>query len=101
MADLVSIFKDGKLKPGIYKIQNIVGQTYLEVRDHSKQLCCRSATALKDGNGLVSSRLSWSGYHVVNYLQWEIRHSGPGYTIRRVRLLIAFQFNRGMLNEIT
>jgi len=27
MVDPVFIFKDGKLKPGIYKIQNIVGQT--------------------------------------------------------------------------
>jgi len=26
--DPVFIFKDGKLKPGIYKIQNIVDQTY-------------------------------------------------------------------------
>jgi len=57
MDDSVSIFEDGKLKSGIYKIQNIVGQTHLEVRDHSKQLCCRSAAALKDGNGLVRSCL--------------------------------------------
>ena len=47
-SDSVSTFKDGKLKRGIYKIQNIaVSQSYLEVRDHSQQLCCRPATALE------------------------------------------------------
>ena len=47
-----SMFEDGKLKPGVYKIQNIVGQTYLDIRDHTQELCCRPAAAL-DGKGLV------------------------------------------------
>ncbi|KAF9781772.1 hypothetical protein BJ322DRAFT_1161694 [Thelephora terrestris] len=64
--DSPSMFEDGKLKPGIYKIQNIVGQTYVDIRDHSQELCCRPASAL-EGQGL-----------------WEIVPSGPGYTIRRI-----------------
>jgi hypothetical protein len=48
----MSLFKDGKLRPGIYKIQNIVGQTYADIRDHTKELCGRPATAL-EGKGLV------------------------------------------------
>lgn len=49
-----SIFKDGKLKPGIYKIQNIYHETYLDIHRHSKELCCRLAKDLEDGRGLVS-----------------------------------------------
>jgi hypothetical protein len=49
-----SIFREGKLKPGVYKIQNVVGQTYVDVREHSKQLCGRPATLL-EGKGLVGS----------------------------------------------
>ena len=51
-----SIFKDGKLKPGLYKIQNIVSQTYLDMQEHNRELCCRPAAVL-EGNGLVSLRL--------------------------------------------
>lgn len=47
-----SIFKDGKLGPGIYRIQNIASQTYLEVRENTGELCCRPF-ALLDGGGLV------------------------------------------------
>ena len=49
-----SIFKDGKLKPGIYKIKNIVSQTYVDIREHTRELCCRPATVL-EGNKLVGS----------------------------------------------
>ena len=52
--DSVSIFKDGKLRPGVYKIQNIVGQTYVDIREHARELCCRPATVL-EGKGLVGS----------------------------------------------
>ena len=55
MNDSASIFKDGKLEPGVFKIQNIVSQTYLDVREHTRELCCRPATHL-DGKGLVGSR---------------------------------------------
>jgi len=47
-----SIFRDGKLKPGIYKIQNIVSQTYVDIREHTRELCGRPATLL-EGRGLV------------------------------------------------
>jgi hypothetical protein len=50
----MSIFESGKLRPGIYKIQNIVGQTYVDIRDHTKELCGRPATVL-EGKGLVGS----------------------------------------------
>ncbi|KAF9648165.1 hypothetical protein BDM02DRAFT_3187334 [Thelephora ganbajun] len=62
----ISIFKDGKLKPGIYKIQNIVSQTYVDIREHTRELCGRPATLL-EGGGL-----------------WEILPSGSGYTIGRL-----------------
>jgi len=48
-----SILRDGKLKPGIYKIQNLFTRTYLDIHEHSKEMCCRSATALEEGEGLV------------------------------------------------
>ena len=53
--DSVSIFKDEKLKPGIYRIQNIVGQTYVDIREHTRELCGRPTTVL-EGKGPVSSR---------------------------------------------
>jgi hypothetical protein len=51
--DALSIFKGGKLKPGIYKIQNLYAQTYVDINEHSRDVCCRSATALEEGKGLV------------------------------------------------
>lgn len=44
-----SILKDGKLRPGVYKIQNIVGKTYLDTKDDLRELCCRPFTALENG----------------------------------------------------
>ena len=49
----LSIFKDGRLKPGSYKIQNIFAETYLDFEVHSRELCCRRATDLGEGNGIV------------------------------------------------
>ena len=51
--DSISIFKDGKLKPGIYKIQNLHSQTYLDVEERSREICCRPATVLEEGRGFV------------------------------------------------
>ena len=51
--DSSSIFEDGKLKPGIYKIQNLYSRTYLDIHEHSRQMCCRPAQDLEEGNGLV------------------------------------------------
>jgi hypothetical protein len=55
MKNSTFMFKNGKLEPGIYKIQNIVSQTYVDMREHTRELCCRHATLL-DGKGLVGSR---------------------------------------------
>ena len=52
-SDSLSVFKDGKPKPGIYKIQNLYSQTYLDIHEHSKELCCRPAQNLEEGKGLV------------------------------------------------
>jgi hypothetical protein len=51
--DSSSIFEDGRLKPGTYKIQNLYGETYVDIQEHSRDLCCRPATALREGRGLV------------------------------------------------
>jgi len=56
-SDHSSILKDGKIKPGIYKIQNIYAETYLDIHQHSKQMCCRPTQDLEDGCGLVRLRL--------------------------------------------
>ena len=48
-----SIFQDGKLKPGIYKIQNVFTETYADIEMHSKNVCARPAQNLEEGNGLV------------------------------------------------
>ena len=53
LSDSPSIFKDGRLKPGTYKIQNLHSHTYLDVEDRSKEICCRPAKALEEGGGLV------------------------------------------------
>jgi len=66
-SDSSSIFKDGKLKPGIYKIQNIQSETYLDIRVHSREVCCRPANDLGEGRGF-----------------WEIKSLGAGYTVKMV-----------------
>jgi len=38
-----SILENGKLKPGVYKIQNLAGQTYVEMQESKKELCGRPA----------------------------------------------------------
>ena len=53
MTSSSSIFENGRLKPGIYKIQNLSSETYLDIHRHSKELCCRPARDLEDGGGLV------------------------------------------------
>ena len=55
---------DGKLKPGIYKIQNIVGKTYVDIKDDVRELCGKTSTALEDGRGQVSLRLGLPPTHL-------------------------------------
>ena len=61
-----SIFDDGKLKPGTYKIQNLYSQTYLDIHEHSRETCCRPVGDLENGRGLVRlSRGLFSGYCLI------------------------------------
>ena len=48
-----NIFEDGRLRLGIYKIQNLYSRTYLDIHEHSREVCCRPAQNLEDGAGLV------------------------------------------------
>ena len=48
-----SLFEQGRLKPGVYKIQNIYTETYLDISLHSMELCCRPGKDLGVGRGLV------------------------------------------------
>lgn len=82
----LSIFKDGKLKPGIYKIQNLYSQTYMDVEERSREVCGRPATILEEGRGLV--RPFWlSVIHASDDYKWEIKPLGPGYSVQRVSAL--------------
>jgi len=87
-----SIFKDGKLKPGLYKIQNIVSQTYVDIQEHTRELCCRPAAVI-EGNGLVSLHLHLAHIVVVVMIfsgkstLWVLdiaytRHSREFYSVR-------------------
>lgn len=49
-----SILQDGRIKPGIYKIKNIVSQTYVDTKDHVRELCGRPSSALQKSGGQVS-----------------------------------------------
>ena len=88
-SDPPSILKDGKLKPGIYKIQNINTETYLDIEVHTREVCCRPAKDLGEGRGFVS-RCPSSVTPTSDHLQWEIKRLGAGYTVQRVSLLISF-----------
>ena len=83
------ITKDGKIEPGIYKIQNLYAGTYLDIHQHSKQMCCRPARDLEDGAGLVCRYLLFA-VHVSDDYKWEIKSSGVGYTVQRVSLPVRF-----------
>jgi len=47
------IFENGKLKAGIYKIQNLYTQGYVDVHEHSREMCCRPVQELQEGRGIV------------------------------------------------
>ena len=49
----VSIFEGANIKPGVYKIQNLSTETYLDIHLHSMELCCRPPNDLGVGRGLV------------------------------------------------
>jgi len=78
-----SIFQDGKLKSGIYKIWNICTETYVDIEVQSRGVCCRPAQNLEEGNGLVRSFYQFVA-HVSNDYKWEVKPLGAGYSVRRV-----------------
>ena len=82
-SDSFSILKDGKVKSGIYKIQNIHTETYLDIEVRTREVCCRPAKDLGEGRGLVSRYLS-SILHISDGEKWEIKRSGAGYTVQVV-----------------
>jgi len=89
ISDSCSIFKDGRLKPGIYKIQNLYAQNFLDIEEHSRQVCCRPAKDLGEGRGLVS-RYPLSIAHIFYNQKWEIKSLGDGYTVKMVSVPIQF-----------
>ena len=59
-----SIFENGKLKPGIYKIQNISSDTYLDIDVPSREVCCRPKKDLEEGRGFVRVYTRHLGLHI-------------------------------------
>ena len=51
IGSIPSIFKDGKLKAGIYKIKNIQTETYMDIEVHTREVCSRPAKDLEEGRG--------------------------------------------------
>lgn len=49
----ISIFRDGKLKPGVYKIRNTASHTYVDIQDNQKDLCCRPLSVLGDKGQVI------------------------------------------------
>jgi len=47
------IFENGKLKAGTYKIQNLHTGGYVDIHEHSREMCCRPAQELQEGRGIV------------------------------------------------
>ena len=82
-SDSLSIFEGGKLKSGIYKIQNLQSGTFLDIHEHSREVCCRPIANLGQGKGLVRPYLSPT-IHVSDCWKWEIMRFGTGYAVRRV-----------------
>ena len=55
--DPPTIFEGERLKSGVYKIQNLYTEGFLDIHLHSMEACCRPANDLADGRGLVSPHL--------------------------------------------
>ena len=88
-SDTPSIFKDGKPRPGIYKIKNFCYGYYLDFNQLSKEVCCRTPDELEDGRGLVRLRLRSLWFvSLTTRAKWEIKNLGIGYTVKVVGLPI-------------
>jgi hypothetical protein len=70
--DSSSILEDGRIKPGVYKIQNLASRTYLDILEYTKETCCRPAEKLEEGGGLVRS-FPYSFVRVSDDFKWEIK----------------------------
>ena len=65
-----SILINGKLKLGIYQIQNLAGQTAVEMQESSRTLCCRPAKGLSGGDGLARSTLVFIAESLASHVQY-------------------------------
>lgn len=83
--DPLSLFQDGKLKPGIYKIKNVLTQTFVDIEEHSRRACSRPSKDLEEGNGLVGL-IPLPLIRVSDDHKWEIKPLLAGYTVKRVNL---------------
>lgn len=90
-------FRDGRLQPGIYKLQNIYTETYLDIEVHSREVVCRPIKDLGEGRGLVRGSLTSAVHESDNY-KWEIKPFGVGYTVQRVSFSTSFVTR--MLNDV-
>jgi len=83
-----SIFQDGQLKPGIYKIRNTVSKTYVATKGEPRQLCGRPSTCLVSGEGEVRplhdlSPMQLRTEIVGNPATWpRVHDSKGGYQLR-------------------
>ena len=48
ISDPVSIFEGGRLALRTSKIQNLYDKTYMDIQEHSKEVCRRPAAALEE-----------------------------------------------------
>ena len=87
---LPTIFEGGRLKSGVYKIQSLYTETFLDIHLHSMEVCCRPANDLADGRGLVSphvpSVIRKSDNHVVGNQKirgWVCNMAGESFDIIR------------------
>ena len=47
----LSTLEDGKLKPRIYRVQNVQTETYVDIEIHLRKVCCRRTKTLGEGGG--------------------------------------------------
>ena len=80
-----SIYQYGKIKPGVYKIKNVVSGTFVDIKDDARELCGRPSSSLEASRGQVSLHVRL-GTDVPNRKKWEILPLGAGYTIRKVSI---------------
>ena len=50
-----SIFNNGRLRQGTYKIQNLHARTYADIRESTREMFCYPAKDLEEGSGIVRS----------------------------------------------